>query len=204
MDSQKYFRNIWTLSVFVFIFTNITYPVIANPDKQKGQILEKENNMLFEIKSTDFSHGDEIPLKFTCEGENISPELQWSGAPANTKSFVLIVDDPDAPDPDAPKTTFVHWVVYDIPPGSAGFKENIAVGKTISSGGIQGITDYRILGYKGPCPPIGRHRYFFKLYALDTVLKLDPGKSKTEIIKAIHGHVKGEAVLMGTYKKTKK
>lgn len=157
--------------------------------------------MEFVLGSSAFSEGGEIPARYTCEGENISPALEWSHPPEGAKSFVLIVDDPDAPDPEAPKMVFVHWVVYDIPATVNEIGEGALPRERLSGGGTSGTSDFRRLGYGGPCPPIGRHHYFFKLYALDALLHLDPGKTKREILAAMEGHVLGEAVLSGTYKK---
>src|SRR5881392_1238992 len=119
------------------------------------------------LTSTAFGNGGEVPAKYTCEGQGVSPPLSWSGVPANTKSLALIVDDPDAPDPAAPKRTWVHWVLYNIPPNAAPLAEGT---KQLPSGALEGLNDWQRTGYGGPCPPIGRHRYFHKLYALDTVL----------------------------------
>lgn len=156
--------------------------------------------MSLEITSPSFQHEGEIPKKFTCEGQDVSPELAWSGVPKEAKSLVLIVDDPDAPDPDAPKMTWVHWVLFDIPPTTTGLKE--AVKPTdLPPPTQEGMNSWGRKGYGGPCPPIGRHRYFHKLYALDTVLEGLRGADKDQLLEAMKGHVVGEAVLMGTYKK---
>ena len=151
--------------------------------------------MSFKLQSPSFSNEGMIPAKFTCQGENVSPELHWSDAPKGTKSFVLICDDPDAPDPAAPKMTWVHWVLYDIPAEVAKLAEKNP------TNGVSGITDFKKPGYGGPCPPIGTHRYFFKFYALDTMLNLATGKTKVEIVKAMQGHILAESVLMGKYLK---
>ncbi|HEY8106290.1 MAG TPA: YbhB/YbcL family Raf kinase inhibitor-like protein, partial [Gemmatimonadales bacterium] len=125
--------------------------------------------MTLSLRSTAFPPGGEIPKEYTCDGEDVSPPLAWSGAPPGTKSFVLIVDDPDAPDPKAPKTTWVHWVLYDIP-ASATALPKAATTKSLPAGTREGLNDWKRTGYGGPCPPIGRHRYFHKLYALDASL----------------------------------
>ena len=153
--------------------------------------------MSFEITSTAFENKENIPEKYTCDGEDISPPLSWKSVPKNTKSLVLIVDDPDAPDPRNPRMTWVHWVIYDINPNLKGFKENVVLVKN----GVQGINDFKKTSYGGPCPPIGKHRYFFKLYALDTRLNLPGGKSKKEIEKAMKEHVLKEVELVGLYRK---
>ena len=154
--------------------------------------------MSFQLTSTSFSHEGEIPKKYTCEGEDISVQLAWSGGPEGTRSYALIVDDPDAPDPEAPKMVYVHWVLYNIPADAGELAENI-VPEDLPAGTLQGLNDWKRTGYGGPCPPIGRHRYFFKLYALDTVLD-DMGEiTKDQLLEAMKGHVLAETVLMGTY-----
>ncbi|HET9424579.1 MAG TPA: YbhB/YbcL family Raf kinase inhibitor-like protein [Gemmatimonadaceae bacterium] len=150
------------------------------------------------LKSPAFQNGGSIPVVHTCEGADTAPPLEWSDAPAGTKSFALIVDDPDAPDPKAPKMTYVHWVLYDIPAGVS----RIEGGKV--SGARDGLNDWKRTGYGGPCPPIGRHRYFFKLYALDTVLGDLGTPTKAKLEEAIRGHVLAQAELMGTYEKAGK
>jgi Raf kinase inhibitor-like YbhB/YbcL family protein len=155
--------------------------------------------MTFEIRSSAFSHGGKIPRQYTCEGPDKSPPLEWSGAPDGTKSFALIVDDPDAPDPAKPQRVYVHWVVYNIPADSHGFGEN-ASEDGLPGGAQVGNNDWGKAQYGGPCPPIGRHRYFFKLYALDTSLSLS-SPSKQELLDAMDGHILGDASVMGTYQK---
>ncbi|HSC47279.1 MAG TPA: YbhB/YbcL family Raf kinase inhibitor-like protein [Gammaproteobacteria bacterium] len=137
--------------------------------------------------------------RFTCQGGDHSPPLAWGGAPAGTKSYALIMDDPDAPDPAAPKMTWVHWVLYDIPASVHALAEDAA--KALPAGTREGVTDFEHTGYGGPCPPIGRHRYFHKLYALDTVLPDLKQPTKTQLEAAMQGHVLAQAVLMGTYQK---
>jgi Raf kinase inhibitor-like YbhB/YbcL family protein len=156
--------------------------------------------MAFSLTSSAFQDGAEIPSVHTCEGTDASPPLAWSGAPAGTKSFALIVDDPDAPDPDAPKQTWVHWLVYNLPPSSSGLPGAVA-SRDLPSGTREGPNDFKRTGYGGPCPPIGRHRYFFKLYALDTVLPDLGSPTKAKLEKALEGHVLGKAQIMGTYEK---
>jgi len=153
-----------------------------------------------QITSPAFVNNGSIPAKFTCEGPDVSPALAWSGMPAGTKVLALVVDDPDAPDPAAPKMTWVHWVLYDLPPGAVSLPEAVAQ-KDLPKGTLEGSNDWKRTGYGGPCPPIGRHRYFFKLYALDAVLP-DLGKpTKAKLEAAMKGHVLAEAQLMGTYQK---
>jgi Raf kinase inhibitor-like YbhB/YbcL family protein len=158
--------------------------------------------MALAITSTAFTHNGAIPKQYTCEGADISPALAWSGVPAGTKSLVLIVDDPDAPDPKAPKMTWVHWVLYNIPPNSPGLRENEAK-SGVPTGALPGLNDWKRTGYGGPCPPIGRHRYFHKLYALDTVLPDLSQPTKNRLVAATKGHVLAEAQLVGTYEKRK-
>jgi len=156
--------------------------------------------MTMTIVSPAFAHQSEIPGLFTCQGDDRSPPLAWSGAPAGTKSFALIVDDPDAPDPAAPKMTYVHWVLYNLPPEATALPEGVGESR-LPAGTLGGLNDWRRTGYGGPCPPIGRHRYFFKLYALDRLLP-DLGRpTKAALEKAMAGHVLAEAQLMGTYQK---
>ena len=152
--------------------------------------------MSLELTSSAFTEGGAIPRQYTCEGRDVSPPLAWSGVPPGAKSLALVVDDPDAPDPAAPTMTWVHWVVYDIAPVAGGIGE----GAGTTAGAKDGLNDWGRAGWGGPCPPIGRHRYFFKLYALDKVLGLKR-PSKAELERAMKGHVLAEARLIGTYQK---
>ena len=156
--------------------------------------------MALKITSSAFTHNGSIPRRYTCEGEDISPPLQWSGVPPQAKSLVLIVDDPDAPDPKAPKMTWVHWVLYNIPPDVSGLQEDERR-NGVPAGALPGINDWKREGYGGPCPPIGRHRYFHKLYALDTVLPDLNRPTKARLLEAMQGHILEEAQLVGTYEK---
>lgn len=156
--------------------------------------------MALTLTSPNFAPNGAIPAKFTCEGDDVSPALQWSGVPAGTKSLALIVDDPDAPDPQAPRMTWVHWVLYNIPPAAGGLPEDIAAAQ-LPAGTREGLNDWKRTGYGGPCPPIGRHRYFHKLYALDVVLPDLATPAKAALEKAMAGHVVGQAELIGTYQK---
>ncbi|MBP7146716.1 MAG: YbhB/YbcL family Raf kinase inhibitor-like protein [Acidobacteria bacterium] len=150
-----------------------------------------------ELTSAAFPHDGAIPALHTCQGRDVSPALAWRDVPAGAKSLALIVDDPDAPDPKAPRMTWVHWVLYNIPPDAA-LGEGV---RQLPAGTREGLNDWKRTGYGGPCPPIGRHRYFFKLYALDAVLP-DLGKpTKAQLEKAIAGHVLAKAELVGTYEK---
>ena len=150
-----------------------------------------------QITSPAFQHEGAIPSECTCDDADIAPELSWSGAPPGSRSLALIVDDPDAPDPKAPKMTYVHWVLYDIPPATVG----IAKGGKTPAGARDGKNDWKRTGYGGPCPPIGRHRYYFKLYALDTVLGDLHTPTKPQLLKALEGHVLAQSTLMGTYER---
>lgn len=156
--------------------------------------------MTLTLTSTAFSHNQEIPLLYTCDGSDQSPPLNWSGVPRGTKSLALIVYDPDAPDPAAPKMTWVHWVLYNIPPAATGLVQGIA-GPDLPADTMEGKNDWQRTGYGGPCPPIGRHRYFFTLYALDTVLPDLDRPTKVKLEKAMQGHVLAEVELMGTYQR---
>jgi len=147
------------------------------------------------LSSAAFDPGSTIPKKYTCDGPDVSPPLRWSDAPAGTQSFALIADDPDAP-----VGTWVHWVLYDLPGSAHELAENVPKDETLPSGARQGRNDFRRIGYGGPCPPRGpAHRYFFKLYALDAKLGLKPGASKTEVEKAMQGHILAQSEVMGRY-----
>lgn len=153
--------------------------------------------MAFAISSTSFSAGGDIPKKFTCDGADLSPELSWTDAPAGVHSFALIADDPDAP-----VGTWTHWVLFDLPPQTAGLPEGVPKVDELPTGGRQGRNDFRKIGYGGPCPPPGKpHRYFFKLYALDRMLNLKSGSSKQEAEQAMQGHIVGKTELMGKYRR---
>lgn len=149
-----------------------------------------------ELKSQAFNPGDMIPSKYTCDGPDISPPLTWSELPAGTMSFALISDDPDAP-----VGTWVHWVMWNIPASARSLDENVAKTASLPNGAKQGTTDFRRIGYGGPCPPSGTHRYFFKLYALDTTLNLPASTTKKDLEKAMHGHILAQAELMGKYRR---
>ena len=148
------------------------------------------------LTSSAFAHSEAIPRVYTCQGRDISPPLVWSGVPATAKSLVLIVDDPDAPDPAHPRMTWVHWLLYNLPADCTALPEAV---KALPAGALEGINDWKRTGYGGPCPPIGRHRYFFKLYALDCVLPDLRFPTKSVLEGAMQGHVIAEAQLIGTY-----
>jgi Raf kinase inhibitor-like YbhB/YbcL family protein len=156
--------------------------------------------MQLQLNSPAFNNNEDMPTRCTCEGANHSPPLRWTGAPQATKSFVLIVDDPDAPDPAAPKRTWVHWLLYNLPSHCHELPEHQSA-HSLPAPTQQGINDSHITDYDGPCPPIGRHRYFHKLYALDTELPDLHQPHKAQLLAAMKGHVLAEAVLVGTYQK---
>jgi len=156
--------------------------------------------MALSLVSPAFSHGGEIPRHYTCQGDDLSPPLSWSGAPDGTKSFALIVDDPDAPDPKAPRMTWVHWVLYNLPADCRELPETVGR-EALPPGTQEGRNDWKKLGYGGPCPPIGRHRYLHKLYALDTRLSELGAATKKEVEAAMAEHVLARAELVGTYEK---
>jgi Raf kinase inhibitor-like YbhB/YbcL family protein len=174
----------------VFLVLLVCGSVVAQKELSKGMTLT----------SIAFKDGGEIPKRYTCEGEDISVPLTWSGVPSGAKSLVLIVDDPDAPDPSAPKMTWVHWVVYNIPPEARSLAEGVRQ-KHFPAGAIEGLNDWSRTAYGGPCPPIGRHRYFHKLYALDTVLHRLTSPTKAALEKLMAGHILAHAELIGTYRK---
>ena len=152
--------------------------------------------MEIEVKSEAFEEGGMIPNKYTCDGEDASPPLSWTGVPEGTEALALICDDPDAP-----VGTWVHWVIFNIPPDTTGLSENIPPERVLESGARQGRNDFGNIGYGGPCPPRGTHRYYFKLYALDKKVDLEPGATKDELLKAMEGHILAEGRLMGRYKR---
>ena len=158
--------------------------------------------MTLKLTSSAFLDGGAIPAKYTCDGEDISPPLAWTGVPDRTLSLALIVDDPDAPDPAAPKGRFVHWVLYNIPPDERGLPEGANRGK-LPPGAREGSNDFGKRGYGGPCPPIGRHRYLFKLYALDTSLAEVDNPSRKDLEAAMEGHVLEQAEIVATYERAR-
>ena len=158
--------------------------------------------MALRLSSSAFADGGEIPARHTCEGQDVSPPLEWSGAPPETKSFALIVDDPDAPDPAAPRTTWVHWVLYNLPATTSALAEATPAAR-LPAGTLPGLNDWKRTGYGGPCPPVGRHRYFHKLYALDVVLPDLREPTKARLEQAMSGHVLAQAQIVGTYERRK-
>lgn len=162
----------------------------------KETTVMKEGDKTMKITSSAFANNGMIPAKYTCDGQDISPPLQWDGIPEGTKSIALICDDPDAP-----MGTFVHWVLYNLPKEAKELAENIPADKELANGARQGTTDFRRVGYGGPCPPSGTHRYFFKIYALDTKLDLAAGATKSQLLKAIEKHILAQGELIGKYKR---
>ena len=165
--------------------------ISAGKSEQGGVAVE---NLDFVLESPAFADGEPIHQDFTCDGSDVSPGLQWSGAPPSTRSFVIITDDPDAP-----VGTWVHWVYYDIPGSVTRLPESFPPDEVPELGGAQGTNDFRRIGYGGPCPPSGTHRYIFTIYALDTVLGLPAGATKRQVLRAAEGHILAQAELMGTY-----
>jgi len=157
---------------------------------------EGDNQMEIKITSSSFENSEFIPKKYTCDSTNVSPPLEWTNVPSETKNIALICDDPDAP-----MDTWVHWVLYNIPPNVQNLPENIPPTKVLEDGTTQECNDFHKIGYGGPCPPGGTHRYFFKIYAHDTELNLEPGKTKAELLKSMEGHILAEGQLMGKYKR---
>ena len=158
--------------------------------------------MSLTLTSSAFVNQGSIPTKYTCDGDDVSPPLAWTGIPAGARSLALIVDDPDAPDPKAPKRTWVHWVLYNLPAKDGALPENVDGGQ-LPTGARQGTNDWPRVGYGGPCPPVGRHRYFFKLYALDVMLPDLGEATKAVVEKAMQGHILEKTELMGTYERPK-
>jgi len=152
--------------------------------------------MEIKVTSTAFKNGEMIPSKYTCDGQDISPPLKWEGVPDGAKSIALIGDDPDAP-----MGTWVHWLVYNLPPETRELEENIPVATHLENGAKQGVTDFRRVGYGGPCPPSGTHRYFFKVYALDTSIEASGMLDKAGLLKAMEGHIIGQGQIMGKYRR---
>jgi hypothetical protein len=150
--------------------------------------------MDLELKSTVFDNGGKIPDKFTCDGPDVSPALEWGSVPEECKTLAIICDDPDAP-----MGTWVHWVIYNIPAETEGLEEGVPADEFLPNGSVQGTNDFRRIGYGGPCPPGGTHRYYFKIYALDSELNLKPGATKAQVLEAMEGHILAQGQLMGRY-----
>ncbi|HTM45768.1 MAG TPA: YbhB/YbcL family Raf kinase inhibitor-like protein [Polyangiaceae bacterium] len=169
----------------------------TSPAKAQQAQPKEQGMTAFKLESSAFTAGGSIPKDHTCEGKNSSPPLSWSAAPMGTKSFALIIDDPDAPDPAAPKRVWVHWVIYNIAAAVTSLPQGVS-----PAGALDGVNDWNKPGYAGPCPPIGKHRYFHRLYALDTVLPDLKGPSKVALLQAMQGHILAQAELMGSYQKS--
>lgn len=185
---------------FVFIGLVIFRPMVA--EDSPNSVKKGEDRMFLTLVSPSFEHQCDIPSRFTCEGADISPALQWSGIPQGTQTLALIVDDPDAPDPKNPRMTWVHWILYNIPASATELPEGLKPAH-LPSGTQEGLNDWKRTGYGGPCPPIGKHRYFFKLYALDTELPVVKNITKSQLEKSMQGHILATAELIGLYKKAK-
>lgn len=158
--------------------------------------IKEGSSMAMQVASPAFDHQTSIPIKYTCRGRDVSPPLEWSDVPAGVKSYALIVDDPDAP-----MGTWVHWVVFNIPASTRSLSENVPPGPRLEDGSIQGVGSAGRNGYQGPCPPSGRHRYYFKIYALDTALDLPQSANKNAVVAAMQGHVLAQGQLMGYFSK---
>jgi Raf kinase inhibitor-like YbhB/YbcL family protein len=187
---KKPLMSVLKAGLLIVMWTFIFSPILSANLNAGG------DKMKFTITSSAFSEGGMIPGKHTCDGSDISPDLSWEGVPEDTKSLALICDDPDAP-----MGTWVHWVLFNIPASEKGLPAKIVADATLSNGALHGTNDFRRLGYGGPCPPGGTHRYYFKLYALDTVLPLDAGATKAKVEASMAGHILGQAQLMGKYKR---
>jgi Raf kinase inhibitor-like YbhB/YbcL family protein len=185
-----------TRAIITFVIMLSTIAV-AGQNETPGAPTAGGSAMSFALHTKAFTPGGETPKQYTCEGSDASPALTWDAAPQSAQSFAMIVDDPDAP-----VGTFTHWIIYNIPARSRGLPEGIPKSEQLPDGTRQGRNDFRRIGYGGPCPPPGKpHRYFFKLYALDTNLTLEPGASRQQLESAIKGHVLAESELMATYKR---
>jgi Raf kinase inhibitor-like YbhB/YbcL family protein len=186
--------------MFKNIITWATVPVLlfccCKNSRQTESQTEGAKKMEIKITSSAFKEGDMIPAKYTCDGADISPPLQWDSVPEGTVSIALISDDPDAP-----MGTWVHWVLFNLPGATTSLAENVPPDKTLANGARQGTNDFRKIGYGGPCPPGGTHRYYFKIYALDAQLDLQAGANKKELLRAMQGHILAEGQLMGRYKR---
>jgi hypothetical protein len=176
-------------AVAILVGTILVSPILAT-------LSSGGSDMAITIISSAFTEGALIPRKYTCDAEDISPDLKWSGAPKEAKSLALICDDPDAP-----VGTWVHWVLFNIPADVTALPAGIPADAALKNGARHGKNDFRKLGYGGPCPPGGTHRYFFKLYALDTLLTLESGSTKAQLLAAMKGHILAEGQLMGKYKR---
>jgi Raf kinase inhibitor-like YbhB/YbcL family protein len=187
------------LSVFVCLALSLSTTGLFAQQAQQAQQKER-TDMALSITSPDFRHNETMPRATTCDGAGLSAALAFAGVPANAQSLALIVDDPDAPDPAAPQRVYVHWVLANLPPETPGLPAGV---KQLPPGTIEGFNDREERGYVPACPPVGTHRYFHKLYALDRTLDLGPRPTKVELLTAMKGHVLAEAELIGLYKRGK-
>lgn len=183
--------------ISIILLTLVFFSTTFCGSKDRAHSTERRNAMTLTVSSLAFKEGQLIPARHTCDGEDISPPLKWNPVPEGTKTLALISDDPDAPG-----GTWVHWVVYNLPASVTVLPEKVPADEAVPNGGRQGLNDFGRIGYGGPCPPRGStHRYFFKLYALDTELSLKPRATKKDLTEAMKGHVLAEGQLMGTYKR---
>lgn len=196
--NESYTRRNYLFNVLSLVMVFSCFCSIAAEIKLPQS--EKEKKMMT-LASKSFLQNEEIPIRHTCDGQDISPQLSWTEVPAGTKSFVLIVDDPDAPDPAEPKMTWVHWVLYNIPPSISSLPEGITV-ESLAPGTLEGLNDWKRTGYGGPCPPIGTHRYFHKIYALDTMLPDLKNPTKAILEEAMQGHIIERYDLIGRYRRS--
>ena len=183
-----------TALMMLFVVACAKQPAATTSNPSDTQTPPATTNM--KLASSAFTEGQAIPHQYTCNGINISPPLEWTGIPKSAKTLAIIADDPDAP-----AGTWVHWVIYNLPADTMGMIENLPPTEEIKGGGLQGKNDFEKIGYGGPCPPSGTHRYFFKLYSIDTELPLKAGATKAEVEKAMAGHVVAQGQLMGTYRR---
>jgi len=190
-------RNITIVAVacpVAFLVTGLCS--CRNGEKDMARTTVPADVATIQVRSSAFEEGGMIPKQYACDGEDVSPPLSWESGPEGTRSIALIVDDPDAP-----RGTFVHWVLYDLRGNTRELPENTPRDKTLSDGARQGVNSASRIGYMGPCLPSGTHRYFFKVYALDAMTNLPPGKSKADLLQAMKGHILAQGQIMGTYKK---
>src|SRR5947207_11460008 len=193
---QRYFAAIILSTLLSALLGCASRSTTAPPEPAVTKSQEKK--MEIKLESSAFKDGQSIPKQYTCDGVNISPPLDWSGVPKNGKTLAIICDDPDAP-----AGTWVHWVVYNLPADDMGLIENTPATDKLTGGGLEGKNDFGKIGYGGPCPPSGTHRYFFRLYALDALLELNPGAPRKELEKVLRGHLTAQTELMGTYSRPK-
>jgi Raf kinase inhibitor-like YbhB/YbcL family protein len=178
-----------------FLFLSLLLAACQREGNQRTA-QKKEITLTMKLTSSAFQNGSSIPHKYTCDGEDVSPQMQWGDVPTGAQSFVLICDDPDAPG-----GTWTHWVIYNIPAQVRELGEAVPKSDTLSNGALQGLNDFKRVGYGGPCPPSGSHRYFFRLSVLDLSLKLQPRAARAEVEQAMAGHVVASGELMGTYRR---